>query len=267
MILPRTSVCDRKFWEKPTLTKTLTIDIGNTTTAWGLWNHSELTAASRVNHRDAHTRFPAEWFEADRIAVATVSQEAAEALTNRWHKDLAAFDLLSDFRDIPIATTVDHPEQVGVDRLLNALAWSRTHPGEAAIIIDFGTAITFDLVDRAGSYVGGLIIPGPELIAHSLDRNTSLLPRVAIEPDFAPFGTNTESAIIRGVSGVLVEGLNRQIARVRQALGGGNSVHVVSTGGGAATWTPYVTEIERVVPFLTLQGIWDVTELRAGDVA
>ncbi len=255
------------FWEKPALTKTLTIDIGNTTTAWGLWSHAELTAASRVNHRDGLTPFPEEWFEADRVAVATVNRKAAEALTDRWHKDLPAFELLSDFRDVPIATTVDHPEQVGVDRLLNALAWSRRHPGEAAIVIDFGTAITFDLVDRTGSYVGGLIIPGPELIAYSLDRDTSLLPRVAIEPDFAPFGTDTESAIIRGVSGVLVAGLDRQIARVRQAFGGGHPVQVVSTGGGAATWTPHVTEIERVIPYLTLEGIRDTAELRAGDVA
>jgi len=235
-------------------TTILAIDIGNTTVAWGLWRESDLASAGALLHRDLDRPLPEEWREAERAGIASVHAPAVDRLLARWGESAPRERrLLRSYRDLPVVAAVPRPEQVGVDRLLNVLAWSRRHPGESAVILDFGTAITFDLADAAGAYRGGLILPGPELIARSLDRGTDLLPEVVITPDLEPYGVDTVGAIVRGVSGLLVGGLDRLVERVRDAFD--PSARVVATGGGAATWSPLVAEVERVLPHLTLEGV------------
>lgn len=241
----------------------LAIDIGNTTVAWGLWRGSDLGSAGALLHRDLEGPLPREWFEAERAGIASVHSPAVERLLARWgDRPPRERRLLRSHRDLPVVAAVPRPEQVGVDRLLNVLAWSRRHPGDAAIILDFGTAITFDLADAAGAYRGGLILPGPELIARSLDRGTELLPEVVITPDLEPYGVDTVGAIVRGVSGLLVGGLDRLIARAREAFD--PSARVVATGGGAASWAPLLVEVERILPHLTLEGVRIALEDGAG---
>lgn len=241
----------------------LTIDIGNSTVAWGLWRGAELASAGAILHRELDAPLPGAWREADLAGIASVNGPAADRLVSRLADRPAERRLLRSHRDLPVVAAVPSPEQVGVDRLLNVLAWSRAHPGESAVILDFGTAISFDLADSRGAFRGGLILPGPELIARALDRGTDLLPEVVIAPDLEPYGVDTVTAIVRGVSGLLIGGLDRLVERIRAAFDPG--ARVVATGGGAATWAPLLAEVERVLPHLTLEGIRIALEESPGD--
>ncbi len=232
---------------------TLTIDIGNSTASWAIWCGSAVVGAGSLRHPEIDAALPVSWEQAGRVGVATVHSEVADRLLARLSPSDRATRLLSSYRDVPIEVGTPHPEQVGVDRLLNALAWSRHHPGEAAVIIDFGTAITLDLVDAEGVFRGGLILPGAQLLARSLARETALLPEVNLTPDLAPFGTDTESSIVRGVSGLLIGGVERLAERAR--LGFAPAARVIATGGGAPVWAPNIPSVERVLPQLTLEGV------------
>ncbi|HEX7388802.1 MAG TPA: type III pantothenate kinase [Acidiphilium sp.] len=147
---------------------------------------------------------------------------------------------------------VDHPDEVGADRLLNALAAHRNYGGPL-IVIDFGTATTFDIVDRDGAYAGGVIAPGINLSVEALHRAAARLPRIGIGRPKAVIGTSTipamRSGIYWGYVG-LVEGL---VTRIRAEFG--QKMKTVATGGLAPLIAEGSREIERTDPDLTLEGL------------
>ena len=154
---------------------------------------------------------------------------------------------------IPIRNLYKDPRQVGADRLVNAVA-ARHRYGQPAIIVDFGTAITVDLVSPAGAYVGGMIAPGLEISLEALVTRAALLPRIDLEPPKAVLGRDTvtsmRSGIIHGY-GALCDGLVRRIkeaARIKRAP-------VIATGGHAPFMAPYCQTVSRVDPTLTLDGL------------
>lgn len=151
-----------------------------------------------------------------------------------------------------------HPETIGPDRLANAAAL-RILYGAPALAIDFGTAVTFDVLDANGSYVGGIIAPGLAAMTDYLHEKTALLPRIRVRPIRKTLGKSTEEAMLIGaVRGYrhLVRGL---ITDSIASLGGGR-VPVVVTGGYGALIAHGIPEITEVNPWLTLQGIRLVLE-------
>lgn len=147
---------------------------------------------------------------------------------------------------------VANPEEVGADRLLNALAAYR-HFGAALIIIDFGTATTFDVVGDDGAYLGGVIAPGINLSIEALHQAAARLPRIGIGRPQAVIGRATvpamQSGIYWGYVG-LVEGL---VARIRRELG--QEARVVATGGLAPLFSEGTAIFDRIDPDLTLDGL------------
>lgn len=146
---------------------------------------------------------------------------------------------------------VDHPEQVGPDRVINLVAALERHPAPL-LVVDLGTATTFDAVDRGGSFVGGAISPGVNLLAEALAARTSRLPRVEVHDPGRAIGRNTveamQSGLYLGYAG-LVDGLAR---RTKAELGG---AHCVATGGLAPLIAPACAEIDEIDPTLTLRGL------------
>ncbi len=145
------------------------------------------------------------------------------------------------------------PETIGQDRLANAVA-ARHHHGAPALVVDFGTAVTFDVVDRRGNYVGGIIAPGLSAMTDYLHEKTALLPRIRIRDPRKVVGRNTEEAMLSGaVFGYrgLVRGL---IIDLRRELGV-RRLPVVATGGYARLIARGLPEIDTVVPGLTLEGL------------
>src|SRR3954469_768688 len=147
---------------------------------------------------------------------------------------------------------VDNPAEVGADRLLNALAAHRDYRGPL-MVIDFGTATTFDVVDRDGAYLGGVIAPGINLSIEALHKAAARLPRIGIGRPQAVIGRDTvaamQSGIYWGYVG-LIEGIIGRIQAEHEA-----HLKVVATGGLAPLFSEGTTIIEIIDPDITLDGL------------
>jgi len=145
------------------------------------------------------------------------------------------------------------PNTIGPDRLANAVA-ARHHFGAPVVVVDFGTAVTFDVVNRAGNYAGGIIAPGLAAMTDYLHEKTALLPKIRIREVTAVVGKNTEQAMLIGaVHGYrgLVCALIAELKRELQA----RHLPVVATGGYARLIASKLPEISAVEPNLTLEGL------------
>ena len=156
--------------------------------------------------------------------------------------------------DFAIAIDVDQPRSLGSDRAVNSVAAHARYPGNL-IVVDFGTATTFDWVDPRGAYKGGIIAPGINLSLDALVGNTAKLPRIAIESprNDSVIGTNTEDQMLIGVFwgyAAMMEGL---IARMRKEIGG--PAKVVATGGLAVLFDKHSDIFDAVDADLTLDGL------------
>jgi type III pantothenate kinase len=154
----------------------------------------------------------------------------------------------------PIALDVDEPHSVGADRVLNAIAAHAKHSGDL-IVIDFGTATTFDVVDASGAYKGGIIAPGINLSLDALVSAAAKLPRIAIEaPDSTSVvGRTTESQMIIGIYWGYVAMMEGLVARMKREIGG--AVTVVATGGLATLFDKHSDVFDAIEPDLTIQGL------------
>jgi len=149
---------------------------------------------------------------------------------------------------------VDEPRSLGADRALNAIAAHAKYQGDL-IVVDFGTATTFDAVDFNGAYKGGIIAPGINLSLDALVGNTAKLPRIAIE---APrtnsvIGTNTEDQMLIGAFWGYVSMMEGLIARMRAEIG--RPAKVVATGGLAILFDQHTQIFDAVDADLTLEGL------------
>ncbi len=166
------------------------------------------------------------------------------------------FHRLHGTAPLGIPISYRNPKQVGPDRLANAIA-ARHLYGAPAIVIDFGTAVTFDVVDARGAYSGGVIAPGLNLMTDYLHERTALLPLVTIREPRRAIAQSTEEAIrVGAVTGY--RGMIREIlGALKKELGekGAKGVRVVATGGQATIVSRRMPEIEAVLPALTLDGI------------
>jgi len=157
-------------------------------------------------------------------------------------------------RDVkaPIRNMYRNKDEVGQDRLVNALAAKALY-GAPAVIVDFGTAITFDIVSARGDYLGGLILPGIKMSLESLHRKTALLPRVELKPATSIIGKDTVNSMRGGILfglGAMCDGL---VSRYRKMLG--KRLKVIATGGNAGLIKRYTKSIQIVDEDLTLKGL------------
>jgi type III pantothenate kinase len=250
----------------------LALDIGNTNVTVGLFRAGSLVATRRAA---TDPRASADEFEVllggllrlDDASLADVSAivaasvvpavtAAAETVAARHERSL----LLATAGTVPIPIRVDRPQDVGADRLVNALAAQRLH-GTPAVVVDFGTATTFDCVAADGAYVGGAIAPGLELGLEALASRTAKLPRIELRAPDRAIGRDTVSAMQSGtVFGyqALASGL---LARIRTELAeasgiGPADVRAILTGGlSAAPWAAELEGIDAIDPDLTLKGL------------
>jgi type III pantothenate kinase len=154
--------------------------------------------------------------------------------------------------DLGIQVLTDRPAAVGADRLVNAVAAHASHKG-ALIVIDFGTATTFDIVAASGDYEGGVIAPGANLSAEALHKAAAMLPRVAVERTQAVIGKDTEPAMRSGLFWGyigLIEGL---VKRIKEEYG--QPMTVIATGGLATLFFRQTPAIDHIDPDLTIRGL------------
>ena len=250
----------------------LAIDIGNTNITIGLLRNGVLVATRRAATMPRATADEIEvlldgllhlddgsFGDVDAIACASVVPALTahvESIAARRERPLT----MALAGTVPLAIRTERPGEVGADRLVNALAAGRLY-GTPAVVVDFGTATTFDCVAADGAYVGGAIAPGLELGLEALAARTAKLPRVELRAPDRAIGRDTVSAMQSGtVFGYqsLVAGL---LARIRQELADQASVtpadvKAISTGGlSAAPWAGDLDGIDAIDPDLTLKGL------------
>ena len=154
----------------------------------------------------------------------------------------------------PIALDVDEPQNVGADRALNVISAHAKFPGDL-IVIDSGTATTFDIVDSNGAYKRGIIAPGINLSLDALVNAAAKLPRIAIEvpEDKSVIGRTTASQMLTGVYWGYVAMMEGLVARLKKEIG--RPVKVIATGGLAALFDKQTDLFDAVEPDLTIQGL------------
>lgn len=147
---------------------------------------------------------------------------------------------------------VDNPEEVGADRLVNALA-SHKRFGGPLIVVDFGTATTFDIVDHDGAYLGGVIAPGINLSLEALHHAAARLPRIGIGRPQAVIGRSTVPAMQSGVYWGYIGMIEGLVARIKGEYGA--PMKVIATGGLAPLFAEGTLVIQKIEPDLTLDGL------------
>ena len=185
-------------------------------------------------------------------SVVPTQQQAWHEFTRNYLKCTA---LLINGQNIKtgIKITTDHPEEVGADRIVNAVAAFEKYK-QNLIVVDFGTAITFDCISAEGEYLGGAIMPGMAISLDALANRTAKLPRVDIStPPKHAIGANTVEAIKSGLLygyGSMVDGL---VSKLSEEFS--TSPQVIATGGMSEILATYSSSIKIIDPMLTLKGL------------
>jgi type III pantothenate kinase len=250
----------------------LLFDIGNTHTHIGLANDRRVLRQINVPTREwldgNAKRNVAKFAGAKKIqgailcsVVPHATPEVRKTVRQLWN--LAVLELTPEtLRGVGI--DYPKPETIGSDRLANVIA-ARHRFGAPVVVLDFGTAVTLDVINRAGDYIGGIIAPGLAAMTDYLHEKTALLPRIKIHEIKTSIGKSTEEAMLvgavhgyRGLVRELIGELKREL-KVR-------NLPVVATGGYAKLMASKLPEITAVKPNLTLEGlrlVWQTTKVRS----
>ena len=246
----------------------LALDIGNTETTVGLFAGERLDGQWRLTTTPQRT--PDEWAamltasltqggrstsEVKAAVVASVAPPVTEDVCDAVEKSTGRRPLLVDARSrLPIKLDVEEPLTVGADRIVNTLAASRLF-GKDTVVVDFGTATTFDCITADGRFLGGVIMPGLRTAAEELVRKAAKLPATELTPPERTIGRRTEDCIRAGVLFGTADAVDGLVRRIKKEWPGGGTPQVVATGGLARVVAPLCREIEAVHPDLTLVGL------------
>lgn len=244
----------------------LTVDIGNSQTVYGLFNGDKIVVHGRFSSRRDWTSDELEITLSQWLAQKTSGLKAITGIAlcsvvpplEHLVRD-ALISLLPNAQYFEVGPGIrtgisikyENPKEVGADRIVNAVA-AYDMIKDALIVVDFGTAITFDCVGEDGSYLGGAISPGVHISTEALFRNTAKLPRIDPEPPQNVVGRTTIESLRSGIFWGFVALADGMIDRLIQEMG---PVRVLATGGWASTLGPHSKRIEIVDEWLTLKGL------------
>jgi type III pantothenate kinase len=244
----------------------LAIDVGNTNTvfalyrerdALGQWRISTVRERTADEYAAALTQLMAlKGYGHGDVGAAVISSVVPQALTPLKSMCREFFGCtaraVGEDLGVTIPVVVDNPREVGADRLVNAVAAHIRYHGPL-VVVDFGTATTFDVIDEEGRYCGGVIATGINLSLEALHRAAAKLPRVAVERPERVIGTSTVSAMQSGVFWGYVSMIEGIVARIRAEFGA--EMKVIATGGLAGLFAGATDAIEHVDRDLTMAGL------------
>jgi type III pantothenate kinase len=232
-------------------------DVGNSRIKWGrcLGNRVCETVSLPIDTEDWEKQYRA-WRStgAARWVVSSVNPGKLAVLLEwiKAHGDFAR--VLDSAKQLPLQIDLEAPDRVGIDRLLNAVAARHRCPGNAAIIVDVGSAVTVDLVNASGAFAGGAIFPGVRLMAKALNEHTALLPLVSLDGEIPSVpGKSTVAAMKAGIFAAVTGGVQSLIEKLRPTEE--CQVTVFVTGGDAHLVAPALPMQTTMWPEMTLEGI------------
>jgi type III pantothenate kinase len=249
--------------KRPKASMDLVIDIGNTRVHLAL-----ITSEGAILNHWALPHKNAELFPAlktflktqiptpiEQAVIVSVEPTLTPKIKSAIQESLSVTCFVMD-RDIhpQIKNLTENPEHVGADRLMNSIWAIHTHPEQAVIVVSIGTAVTFDLTNHHGHFLGGAIAPGLHTGARALHNQTAMLPNVLIEHPPKALGQNTHDAISSGLYWGLVGAVDRVCLELKQHLH--QEPIIVATGGDAELVAAHSTQITKVIPHLTMIGAW-----------
>ena len=246
----------------------LAVDVGNSETTLGLFQGDHLEASWRLT--TGVERTPDEWaalltsyfsqsgrstHEVRVALLASVAPGVTGPLTEAIQQACGvAAGEITPLSPMPVTLDVDEPLTVGADRIVNTIAAHALYARDT-IVVDFGTATTFDCITADGRFIGGVIAPGLRTAADTLIRKAAKLPATALTAPTHAIGRRTEDCIRAGVVFGAADAAGGLVRRIIAEWPGGGTPYVVATGGLASTIAPHVPEIEAVAPHLTLVGL------------
>jgi type III pantothenate kinase len=244
----------------------LTIDVGNSQIALGMFDGEELVGHWRVSTEPEATVDEIRWqltgiLGADGFTGADIRGVAISSVVpamttslRRIVPDLTGGDAVVVEPGVRtgLSVEIDNPREVGADRIVNSVA-ARERYGAPVVVIDFGTSTNFDVVSPDGAYIGGSIAPGLEISTNALVSGTAALRRVEFAPPRSVIGKGTVEAIQSGAlygHAGLVDGIVERIASDV-----GSEITRVATGGLASTIVPHCSSVDMIDEYLTLEGL------------
>ncbi len=257
----------------PDRSSLLAVDIGNTNVTFGLWHAGEWRITWRARTvpdkmPDEYAVLLANFLESAALTYAAVSGVAISSVVPRLTTTFV--ELVQRYIHVePLVVThqtrtgvkieIDQPAQAGADRIVNSAAVVALY-GAPAIVIDFGTATTFDIVSADGAYRGGAIAPGLVVSQDALVSHTARLHKVDLQPPPCVIGTNTIHAMQSGIFLGYVAMIEGMVARFKAAMQEEN-VKVIATGGLAVLFNENTDAIDLIAPELTLEGLRLIYEM------
>jgi type III pantothenate kinase len=246
----------------------LVVDVGNSRIKWGLCRDSGPSVSLPPDDPIAWQQQIDAWKLTGRLdwAVSGVHPHRRDRLME-WIKERGdAVVLVDDWRSLPLPVRLDHPEKVGIDRLLNAVAVKERLRGSSsegipAVIVDAGSAVTVDWLDDSGAFSGGAIFPGVRLMAHALHDYTALLPLIEIAGPVPPLpGLSTPAAMQAGIFWAVAGGIRSVIKQL--AARAPMFPALFLTGGDAALLQTALDPGFLLWPGMTLEGIRIAAEVQ-----
>jgi len=258
----------------------LAVDIGNTNVHMGLWDGNTWAHSWRV--RSVAEKMPDEYAVLLRnflhnagLSFRDISGAVIGSVVPPL--TLAYVELLADYVQLtPLVVTsrthtgiriaIDQPEQAGADRIVNTAAVAKLYPHTPAIVVDFGTATTFDVISAHGEYRGGAITTGIRLSHDALVSRAARLHKIDLVPPPDPIGGNTIHAMQSGLFLGYIAMIEGMVARIRRSMEqngmtDGKPVMVIGTGGFAPLFKEHTDSIDLTLPELTLDGLRIIYDL------
>jgi len=235
----------------------LTIDIGNTNINLALFKNKQIKQRFIVPTKKINKYNPliAKIFKnkIDGCIICSVSPKHTGMLIKEIRKKLLKEVFVTGKNCfVPIKNLYQKPQEVGQDRLVNAYAAACLY-GAPLIAVDFGTAVTFDVISRNREYLGGAIIPGLRISLETLAQNTALLPKTKLAEPKELIGRNTKNSILSGIVYGFAALTDDLASRIKEKVG--KNAKVIGTGGNIKLISKYCRKINKVDSDLTLKGL------------
>jgi type III pantothenate kinase len=257
----------------------LAVDVGNTQTHFGAFRDAELLehwrfATVRDSTADELGAAVRNLLALRGMALEDVDASIVSSTVPQLRPEWTAMARRYLAHEMPVVgpgmrtgmpIRMDNPREVGADRLVNAIA-AFDRLGGPCVVVDFGTAITFDVVSAEGAYVGGIIAPGVEISMEALTTRAAAIPKIDLAPPRSLIGKSTAEAIRSGVVYGFAAQVDGIVRRLRDELGEGTAA--IATGGLAGAIVPFCDTLDHVDDLLTLTGlrlIWERNADREGE--